>query len=182
MGSDRVRQRHTVAIGELPQLVLVRHRPRGCARPEERAAEACTLLVRPRDEPNRDRRLALLRDPAQHLRAGDDVERTVEPAAVRNRVEVAADEQLPLRSPAKRPPLVARLVELHLRAGSLELGRHPLLRLDPGVGPGHALGAVLVARQLSELLQLRNRACGIERHDTQNPLPSGSFITVQNSS
>ena len=99
-------------VGELPQLVLVGHRARGCARAEEPAAEARAFLVGPVDEPHRDRRLALLGDPTQHLDAGDDVQASVEPAAVRHRVDVAADEDGALRVAAEREPLVPRLVDL----------------------------------------------------------------------
>ena len=75
------------------QLVLVAHRARRGRRAEERAAEARALLVGPVDEPHRDRRLALLGDPAQHLDAGEHVQAAVEPAAVRHRVDVPADQQ-----------------------------------------------------------------------------------------
>ena len=61
-----------------------------------------------------------------------------------------------------RPPLVARLVELHL--DPVELARHPLLGLHPGVRPGHALRAVLVAGQLLQLAQLGDGSLRVERH------------------
>jgi hypothetical protein len=162
--ADRVRQRHAVPIRQLPELVLVSHRARGGTRPEQRTPEARALLVGPADEPHGDRWLALLRDSAEHLGAGDHVQRAVEPAAVRDRVEVAADQQLLVGAAVERPPLVARLVERHLRAGAFELRGHPLLRLHPGVGPRNPLGAVLVARELAELLQLGDGTAGIERH------------------
>ncbi len=64
-------------------------------------------------------RLALLGDPPQHLDAGHDVQRAVEPAAVRHRVDVPADEQ---RALASRPRSVnhwlPRLVDLHPRSPS----------------------------------------------------------------
>ena len=64
---DRVRKRDAVAIDELPQLVLVGHRPRCGRRAEQRPAEACTLLVGPVDEPHRDGRRPVLGDPAEDL-------------------------------------------------------------------------------------------------------------------
>ena len=75
-----------------------------------------------------------------------------------------ADDQRLLRLAGQRPPLVPRLVELHLGAGAFELRRHPLLCGDPGLRPGHALSAVLVARQLAQLLQLGDGAGRVERH------------------
>ena len=70
-----------------------RHRAGRGRRAEERAAEARALLVGPVDEPDRERRLAFLGDPAQHLDARHDVQAAVEPAAVRHRVDVPADQQ-----------------------------------------------------------------------------------------
>ena len=90
---ERVRQRNAVGVTPLAKLVLVGHRARGGARAEQRAAEARALLVGPVDEPDGDRGLALLGQPPQHLDSAHDVEAAVEPAAVRHRVDVAADEQ-----------------------------------------------------------------------------------------
>ena len=92
MRGERVRERDAVAIGEPTELVLVGHRSRGRARAEEAAAEAGALLVGPVDEPYRHRRRPTLGDAPEHLDAGDDVEAPVEPAAVRDRVDVTADE------------------------------------------------------------------------------------------
>ena len=57
-----------------------------------------------------------LGDPAQHLGARDDVEAAVEPAAVRHRVDVAADQDGALGVAAERAPVVACLVALDARA------------------------------------------------------------------
>ncbi len=54
-------ERGALAVRQLAQLVLVGHRARGGARPEETAPEARPLLVGPVDEPDRDRRRAHLR-------------------------------------------------------------------------------------------------------------------------
>ena len=80
---EGIGKRNSVAVRELAQLVLVRHRACGRARSEEAAPEPRALLVRPVDEANRDRRRALSGDPPQHFGAGDDVQGAVEPAAVR---------------------------------------------------------------------------------------------------
>ena len=89
-------QRDAVRVAPLPQLVLVGHRAGRRRRAEERAAEARALLVGPVDEPHGERRRAVGGDPPQHLDAGHDVQAAVEPAAVRHRVDVPADQQRPL--------------------------------------------------------------------------------------
>ncbi len=68
------------------------------------------------------------------------------------------------RLAAQRPPLVARLVDLLVERQPGELLPQPAARRLPGVGPGDALGAVLVAGELLQLAQLGDGAGGIERH------------------
>ena len=145
MLAQRVRQRDAVASLSCAQLVLVAHRAGGRRRAEERAPEARALLVGPVDEPHRHRRRALGGDPPQHLDAGHDVQAAVEPAAVRDRVDVAADQQRALGGAPQREPLVARLVDLLDRAGLRDLAAEELARLLPGLRPGDPLRAVLVA-------------------------------------
>ena len=159
-----VRKGDAVPVTKLAQLVLVGHRARGCARPEEAPAEARALLVCPVDEANRHLRGSFLGDPPDDLDAGHQVEGSVEPAAVRHRVDVAADQHRPLGASTQREPLVAGLVDLLLDSGSLELSGEPLARLLPRLGPRDPLRAVLVAGQLPELLQLRDRSLRVERH------------------
>jgi hypothetical protein len=89
-------------VRELPQLLLVVHRPGRGARAEQAAAEARALLVGPVDEPDGDARSAFLAKAAQHLDATHHVQAAVEPAAVRYRVDVAADQQLARSAPAQR--------------------------------------------------------------------------------
>ena len=153
-----------VRVAPLPQLVLVVHRARRRRRAEQRAAEARALLVGPVHQPDGRRRLPVLGEPPHHLHPGHHVQAAVEPAAVRDRVDVPADQHRPLRRPAQRPPLVARLVELVLERQAVELAPQPLARRRPGVRPGDPLRAVLVAGQLTQLLQLGDGSRGIERH------------------
>ena len=96
VGAQRVGQRHPVGVVPLPQLVLVVHRATGGRRAEERAAEARALLVGPVDEPHRHSRLPVLGEPPHHLDPGHHVQAAVEPAAVRHRVDVAADQHRPV--------------------------------------------------------------------------------------
>ena len=164
MLGERVRQRDTVGVAPLPQLVLVGHRAGRGARAEQRAPEARALLVGPVDEPHGDGRLTFLRDTAQHLDAAHDVETAVEPAAVRHGVDVAADEQRAVGGAAQREPLVACLVDLLLDRHRGELAAEPLPRPLPGLRPGNPLGTVLVAGQLLELAQFVHGAGRLERH------------------
>ena len=145
---ERIGQRDAVAVGERAQLVLVAHRAGGGARAEEAAAEAGTLLVGPVDEAHGHGRLALLGDPPQHLHRREDVQAAVEPAAVRDGVDVAAEQDSPLGAAAQRQPAVAGLVVSASRRQARELGGEPLLRRCPRLGPGDPLGAVLVSGEL----------------------------------
>ena len=152
VGCERVRQRDAVAIRQLPQLVLVVHRARRRARAEERAAEARALLVGPVDEAHGRSRLA---QPAHHLHAGEDVQRPVQPAPVRNRVDVSPDQHGLPGAARQRPPLVSGRVHLGIDRHLLV---EPLLRAHPGVRPGDPLRAVLVAGELLQLAELGNRS------------------------
>ena len=76
-----------------------------------------------------------------HLDAGDDVQRSVQPAAVRDGVDVPADQHAPARIARKRPPLVARPRRPRISM-PVELARQPFLRPHPRVRPGDALSAV----------------------------------------
>ena len=69
LACERVGKRVAVRVAAGPELVLVGHRSRGRAGPEEAPAEARSLLVRPVDQADREGRLSLVRDPAQHLDA-----------------------------------------------------------------------------------------------------------------
>ena len=169
--AQRVRQRDPVAVVQRAQLVLVAHRAGRGRRAEERAAEARALLVGPVDEPHGHRRLALRGDAPQHLDAREHVQAAVEPAAVRHRVHVPADQQRPLRGAAEREPLVARPRRSPRRAPvPASFSRSQLARLLPGLRPGDPLGAVVVAGQLAELLELGDGARRIERHES-DPKP-----------
>ena len=83
-----------------------------------------------------------------------DVEAAVEPAAVRHRVDVAAEQERALRGARQREPLVPGLVDLLLGARRRDLLAQPLARALPRLGPRDALRAVLVAGQLLQLAEL----------------------------
>ena len=138
-------QRDAVAVRELPQLVLVGHRTGRSARPEEAAAEARALLVGPVDEAHGDGGRPFTCDPAHDLHAGHDVQRAVEPTAVRDRVDVTPDEDCPFRVSAEGEPLVPRFVDLLFDAGSGELLAQPCACALPRLRPSDSLRSVLVA-------------------------------------
>ena len=164
MLGERGGQRDSVGIVPLAQLVLVCHRAGGGAGAEQRAAEAGALLVGPVDEAHGDRRLTLLGQPPQHLDSAHDVQAAVEPAAVRDGVDVPADQQRTLGGAGQREPLITGLVDLLLDGHSRELPAQPLARALPRLRPRHALGAVLVPGQRLELAQLFDGAGRLERH------------------
>src|SRR6478735_1180428 len=155
--ADRVRQRDPVDIAPLAQLVLVAHRAGGRRGAEQRAAEAGALLVGPAHEPHGQRRRPLFGDAPQHLDGREHVEAAVEPASVRHGIDVAAEQERALRLARQREPLVPGLVDLLLGADRHDLLAQPLARALPRLRPGDTLSAVLVAGQLLQLPQLRDR-------------------------
>ena len=168
---DRVGQRDAVGVLALSQLLLVGHRAGGRRGPEQRAAKASALLVGPVDEPDRYRRLSFVGDPPQHLDAGHHVQRSVEPAAVRDGVDMSADQQRALGVARQREPLVTGGIDRLLGPGAGELAVEPLAGALPRIGPGNALSAVLVTRQLLELAQLSDGAAGIKHLRDRKRLP-----------
>ena len=158
VGADRVGKRDPVRVAAFPQLVLVGHRTGRRRRAEERAAKTRALLVGPVDEAHGRRGLAVLGKTTDDLDPGHDVQGPVEPAAVRDRVDVPADQHRALARPAQRPPLVPGLVDLVLERQPAELVAEPRARPLPGLRPGDPLRAVRVAGQLAQLLQLGNRS------------------------
>jgi hypothetical protein len=111
--------------------------------------------------------VSFIRNPAQDLDARNDVERPVEPTAVRDGVDVPADQERAVGSASEGEPLVPCLVALLLDAERLELPGEPFARADPCVRPRDALGAFLVAGELAKLIQLFDGAAGVERHGGQ---------------
>ena len=162
--ADRVGQGEAVTVDERAELALVGHRAARGGRAEERAAEPRALLVRPVDEPDRDGRRPLVRDPAEDLRRAEDVEAAVEPATARHRVHVAAEQDGALRVAAERVPVVAGSVALDLERKVGKALREPRTTLRPGLRPRDPLRAVLAPGERAELLEAGDDAGRIERH------------------
>jgi hypothetical protein len=162
VSGQRVRQCRPVAVGQAAHRVGV-ERARAGARAHQAAAEARALLVGPVDQLQADVAW-LVRERAQHLEAADHVERAVEPAAVRDRVDVAADDHEAIVIARRAGPRVAGLIGLDRHAvDPVELAAQPLARGDPGVGPGDALSAVVIAGTPPQLLQPGDGARRVRR-------------------
>src|ERR671914_2466439 len=108
----RVRQSDAVAVFEAAHVVRSQ-RSRGRARAEEAAPKAGPFLVGPVYEPQSHRAL-LGGEDAHDFEGADDVQGAVEPASVRDRVYVSAEDDGPLCVTRGCGPDVAGLVGLYL--------------------------------------------------------------------
>jgi hypothetical protein len=142
-----VRKGDAFLVVKPSELVRI-ERSRAGARAEEAAAEPRALLVGPVDEPDRCGWGAVLGDPAENLDGGHHVERAVEPAAVRDGVDVTADYKRAVGVAPQREPLVPGLVDLVVGRDAGELLAEPLAGARPRLRPRDALRAVLVRREL----------------------------------
>jgi hypothetical protein len=100
-----------------PSAILVnRVRPRECRRSKQAPSKPRTLLVGPVHQPHRHRRLSakLLRNPAQHSVGAHHAQRTVEPSAIRNRIQVTPKNQRLLRFSLQRRPAISCSVVMML--------------------------------------------------------------------
>ena len=127
--------------------------PGKCGGTEEAAAEARALLVGPIHQANGDRRFAVvvLCQAAQHLETGEDPEAAVQPSAVGDGVQMAAEDEGAIGFAAQRRPGVSRGIQvvLHRQLGQLAL--KPGARLEPGFAPGDALRPVIVRGERAKL-------------------------------
>lgn len=91
---ERVGEGDAVLVGEAACLVHVEVSGKGGGS-EQAFPEACAFLVRPIDDLDGDGRFAvvLVIDAAENLDAGHDVEAAIEPAAVRDGIDVTADDE-----------------------------------------------------------------------------------------
>ena len=157
------------------QLVLVGHRARGRGGAEERAAEARALLVGPVDEPDGDRRRALLRDPAQHLdrRRRRSGSRRASRRSARSRCARRAGARAPTRRAASTTGSRPRRPRTRAAGPRASSPSHSFACTHV-VGPRDPLRAVLVAGQLAQLAQLgdgsgRDRAARRDSNDRSAP-------------
>ena len=144
------------------------------ARTEEASTEAGAFLVGPVHELDGDRGLALSLEVAQYLEASDHVPAAVEPAAVGDGVEVAADQK-GLRALAfEGRPGIARGVLAMWDADRIELLVEKIEGLEPGIGERDALRARFVLREGPEFLQVGDRALGIQYSHGAPPVMIGN--------
>ena len=161
MGGQRVGQRDAVAVAGR------RGRRAGrasrSARPEpssERPKRAPSSSAQSTSATVTGRRAAR-GEGAQDLEAAEDAERAVEPAAVGDGVDVAAEHDVSGAPAREDRPEVAGLVGVDRHRQLGEALAQPGARLRPGVGPRDALGAALVLGQLAQRAEVRERALGI---------------------
>ena len=162
---ERVGQRDALLVPQPARLGQV-ERPRARRRAEQALAETRAFLVRPVDQPHGDGWPAriLFADPPQNLHAGQHVQAAVEPAPVRHRVHVSADEQRPLAGAGQGRPEIPRGIRMGLDRQPRELRLQPGAGLHPHGRERHALRAVLVAGQGAQFLELGDGALGVQRH------------------
>src|SRR5256885_14865119 len=86
-----VAEANAVAIGQVADALRLKG-SRGGRRSQQAAPEAA-FLVRPVDKVDRDGRSTLLDLATQHGQSRDATEAAVEPAAVGDRIEMAADDE-----------------------------------------------------------------------------------------
>ena len=143
-----------------PDAVSIACGPRGLeidparrrGRSEQAHAEA-SLFVSPVDETQGDGQIAAAVD-AECFERGENAQRAVEPAAVRNGIEVRAEDDGLLRTAGRRDPDVAGGVELGLPSDRGKLLRKPRARPLPDRAPRDALGALVVRRQRRQLSKI----------------------------
>src|SRR5919112_1801269 len=170
---ERVWQGDTVAVLQVAHVVRFQ-RASGRSRAEEAASEAGPLLVGPVHETQRNG--TLLRGEGTHdFEGADHVQDAVEPAPVRDGVNVAAEDYGPLRLPRGRGPDVAGLVGLYLGYAFylLQLAPEPLAGLLPLRCPRDAAGAVGTAGEVGELPELLDGAAGVYLLGLHQPTFSG---------
>ena len=76
---------------------------------------------------------------------------------------MAAEQQCFVRRAPERNPAIAGCIEMMLDEQALQFGFEPRASLEPGIGPGDTLRAILVGRESSQFFELLNCAFRIER-------------------
>src|SRR5262245_18030415 len=156
---DRIRQRRPLPIDQRAYFV----RPQAAARgrgSQQAAAEARAFLVRPVDDGERPRRAAPLVH-AQRAEACRHAEAAVEPAAIRDRIQVAADDDRVRRVARQRDPVVTGRVGRHPQAERGHVIAEPRARVAPHRPPGQTLRAVGCARAGRQRAQIGDHAFGL---------------------
>ena len=106
----------------------------------------------------------LVVEAAQDGHASHYIQAAVQPAAVRHRVHVSADEQGFFRLPLQGGPEIARRVHMGLHREFPQEAAEPFARGGPHGSEGHALGAVFVAGEGAQFLEFGESTRGVYRH------------------
>ena len=127
---------------------------------EETAAEARAFFIRPIDDANGDGRFAreFFDEAPEDFKGSDDVEGAVEPAAVRNAIEMAAEEERFFAGAGEGDPVVAGGVVVVFDGKGGEFLGEPFAGFKPSVGPGDALGPVFVGGERAEFFEFGDGA------------------------
>ena len=159
---DGIRQGDAVLVLQPARLVHVEVSGKSGGA-EEAFPEARALLIRPIDDLDGDRWFSgkLLVDAAHDLHPGHDVQATVEPAAVRYGIDMAADEESFFRLTGEGEPEVSRGIRLGGDGKIRHFPFQPFPRLGPCFRESDALGAILIAGEGAEFLEFVDGAFGI---------------------
>ena len=110
------------------------------------------------------RPLYSLGEAAEDFEAGEDAERAVEPAAIRDGIEMAADQQGFRRLAFERDPAIAGGVEVVFDGKVFQFVCEPGARFEPDWSPRHALRSVGIGGEFAQFFQFGDGAFGIKRH------------------
>ena len=142
---------------------------------EQRAAETGAFFIGPVDQADGQGRIAFVVDGkgAQHFKAGQDAERAVEPAAVGDRIEMAAKQERPRALAGKRDPVVAGGIVVALHQVAVGQGVDQRLKpgagLEPGGRPGDTLRALGVRGEGAQGFKMGKDLLRIDRHGYPSP-------------
>ncbi len=137
-----------------------------CGRAEQAASETRAFLVGPIDELHGDWRLAVVLrgDATQDFESRENIERSIEPATVRDGIQMPANEQRPFGSPFQRDPIISGGVVVMLDRQLTDFRGEPLARFEPRIRPRDTLRAVFIAGEGAKLFQLGDCSFRIECH------------------
>ncbi len=150
-------------------------RPRERRRPKQTPPKPRTFLVRPVHQADRHRRPAriLLIQRTQHLKSTQHPEASIQPPAVRHRIEMPPQQQRPLARTTQRHPMVSRRIVMPLDAFLVRQRIHQPLKprpsLQPHWRPRHPLRALLIGRQRAQHCQFRAQT---PRSQPSRPFPA----------
>src|SRR5579871_6768394 len=173
---QRVFKANTILVRS-PAVRVNRVGARKSRRTEQAAAKSRAFLVCPIDQPNRDRRAAviLVRKSPKDLQGGHHTQTAIQPSAIRNRVEMASQDQRLFRVSGQGDPAIPCGIIVILDGQAGKLRPEPLASLEPSVAPSDPLRTVLVSGESPEFLKLCHRSLSVDAHVHR---PPHLFMTV----